>query len=113
MSVIASQKSAEEWPESWKLLSHGIRTGRYTDAEFLKLEFERLWSKVWQAAARLDEIPEAGDYTTYNNDCRGACYHCGRGDRQYNLDRYIYYAIRRHGKWQSDAYYHCHDRFRC
>ena len=25
-----------------------------------------LWSRVWQIAARLDEIPEPGDYTTYD-----------------------------------------------
>ena len=55
-----------DWPESWRLLSHGIRSGRYTDPAFARLEHERLWSKVWQAAARLDEIPEAGDHTVYN-----------------------------------------------
>ena len=55
-----------QWPDSWKTLSHGIRSGRYTDPAFAKLEFEKLWSKVWQAAARLDEIPEKGDYTTYD-----------------------------------------------
>jgi len=53
------------WPDSWRLLEHGIRAGRYTDPAFAKLEFEKLWSRVWQAAARLDEIPEKGDYTTY------------------------------------------------
>jgi phenylpropionate dioxygenase-like ring-hydroxylating dioxygenase large terminal subunit len=54
-----------DWPESWRTLSHGIRSGRYTDPAFARLEHERLWSKVWQAAARLDEIPEQGDYTVY------------------------------------------------
>ncbi|MES0872433.1 aromatic ring-hydroxylating oxygenase subunit alpha [Sinimarinibacterium thermocellulolyticum] len=54
------------WPDSWKVLEHGIRSGRYTDPAFLKLEFERLWSRVWQAACRLDEIPQPGDYTTYD-----------------------------------------------
>ena len=55
-----------DWPESWRVLSHGLRTGRYTDPAFARLEHERLWSRVWQVAARLDEIPEAGDYTTYD-----------------------------------------------
>jgi phenylpropionate dioxygenase-like ring-hydroxylating dioxygenase large terminal subunit len=55
-----------QWPDSWKTLSHGIRSGRYTDPAFAKLEFDKLWSKVWQAAARLDEIPEIGDFTTYD-----------------------------------------------
>jgi nitrite reductase/ring-hydroxylating ferredoxin subunit len=54
-----------DWPESWRLLSHGIRSGRYTDPAFAKLEFDKLWNKVWQAAARLDEVPETGDFTVY------------------------------------------------
>jgi phenylpropionate dioxygenase-like ring-hydroxylating dioxygenase large terminal subunit len=55
-----------EWPPSWLTLQHGIRSGRYTDPDFLKLEFQKLWRRVWQAAARLDEIPEPGDYTVYD-----------------------------------------------
>ncbi len=54
------------WPESWRVLDHGIRSGRYIDPAFARLEHEKLWSRVWQAAARLDEIPEPGDHTTYN-----------------------------------------------
>jgi phenylpropionate dioxygenase-like ring-hydroxylating dioxygenase large terminal subunit len=55
----------ENWPEHWRTLEHGIRTGRYTDPEFARLELTRLWARVWQAAARLDEIPKPGDYTVY------------------------------------------------
>ena len=55
-----------DWPASWLTLPHGVRTGRYTDPVFARLEYERLWSKVWQFAARLDEIPEPGDQTTYD-----------------------------------------------
>lgn len=54
-----------DWPESWRTLSHGIRSGRYTDPAFARLEHDKLWSKVWQTAARLDEIPEIGDHTVY------------------------------------------------
>jgi phenylpropionate dioxygenase-like ring-hydroxylating dioxygenase large terminal subunit len=54
------------WPESWLTLSHGIRSGRYTDPAFAKLEYEKLWKHVWQFAARLDEIPQPGDFTTYD-----------------------------------------------
>jgi phenylpropionate dioxygenase-like ring-hydroxylating dioxygenase large terminal subunit len=61
----SSQSGDSEWPRHWSTLSHGIATGRYTDPAFAKLEFERLWSKVWQAAARVDEVPEPGDYTVY------------------------------------------------
>ncbi len=62
----ASSIIQTDWPESWRTLSHGIRSGRYTDPAFARLEHERLWSKVWQAAARLDEIPEQGDFTVYD-----------------------------------------------
>jgi phenylpropionate dioxygenase-like ring-hydroxylating dioxygenase large terminal subunit len=53
------------WPPSWQTMPHGISVGRYTDPAFQKLEYERLWNRVWQIAARLDEIPEINDYTTY------------------------------------------------
>jgi nitrite reductase/ring-hydroxylating ferredoxin subunit len=58
-------KQQHEWPQSWLTLSHGIRTGRYTDPAFAQLEHEQVWLKVWQMAARLDEIPEPGDHTVY------------------------------------------------
>ena len=58
-------KVAEPWPASWQTLEHGIRSGRYTDPEFAKLEHAKLWRRVWQVAARLDEVPESGDYTVY------------------------------------------------
>jgi len=54
-----------EWPPSWDIQPHGISVGRYIDPAFQRLEYERLWSRVWQSAARLDEIPEPGDFTTY------------------------------------------------
>lgn len=60
-----SEKETVTWLESWATLPHGLGKGRYTDADFAKLERDRLWYRVWQFAARLDEIPEVGDYTTY------------------------------------------------
>ncbi len=54
-----------DWPINWRTLSGGLGVGRYTDPGFARLEFEKLWSRVWQVAARLDEIPVTGDYTTY------------------------------------------------
>jgi hypothetical protein len=55
------------WPESWRLLSKepGARKGRYVDPDFQELEYQNLWSKVWQCAARLDKIPAEGGFTTY------------------------------------------------
>ena len=37
----------------------------YVSREWLRLEQERLWPKVWQMACREEEIPNAGDYYTY------------------------------------------------
>lgn len=55
-----------DWPPSWRTMPHGISVGRYIDPSFLRLEYDKLWTRTWQAAARLDEIPEAGDFTVYN-----------------------------------------------
>jgi phenylpropionate dioxygenase-like ring-hydroxylating dioxygenase large terminal subunit len=76
MSVVPHKASAQrpsqsasggtEWPPSWNTTPHGISVGRYIDPAFQKLEYEKLWSKVWQIAARVDEIPEPGDYATYD-----------------------------------------------
>ena len=63
MSVPA--RNVNPWPSSWDVQPHGIGVGRYIDPAFMRLEYERLWSRVWQVAARLDEVPETGDYATY------------------------------------------------
>jgi len=62
----AAAAAANEWPSSWQSVPHGVGVGRYIDPGFARLEFDRLWSRVWQVAARADEIPEVGDYTTYD-----------------------------------------------
>jgi phenylpropionate dioxygenase-like ring-hydroxylating dioxygenase large terminal subunit len=59
------QDSADNWPGRWKTMDSGVGVGRYTDPAFAALEFDRLWSRVWQVAARTDEVPEPGDFTTY------------------------------------------------
>jgi nitrite reductase/ring-hydroxylating ferredoxin subunit len=38
---------------------------RYLSREFLDLEMERLWSRVWQVACREEEIPEPGNFVEY------------------------------------------------
>ncbi len=35
---------------------------RYTSPEFMHLEWERMWTRVWLLGARLIDIPEPGDY---------------------------------------------------
>ncbi|MBF6557335.1 MAG: aromatic ring-hydroxylating dioxygenase subunit alpha [Acidimicrobiales bacterium] len=42
-----------------------IPRARYTSAEFAALEFERLWSRVWQVACREEEIAEVGEFCEY------------------------------------------------
>jgi nitrite reductase/ring-hydroxylating ferredoxin subunit len=44
-----------------------IPTQRYYDEEFYRLEIEKVWPHVWQMAARLEQIPEVGDWIEYNN----------------------------------------------
>ena len=39
-----------------------IAKERYTSAEYQRLEWERMWTKVWLLGCRLDDIPEPGDY---------------------------------------------------
>ena len=53
----SSAGGGTEWLPSWTTLAHGISVGRYIDPAFQKLEYERLWRRVWQVAARVDEIP--------------------------------------------------------
>jgi phenylpropionate dioxygenase-like ring-hydroxylating dioxygenase large terminal subunit len=38
---------------------------RYYDPSFYQLEADLLWSRVWQMACRLEEIPEPGDFAEY------------------------------------------------
>lgn len=47
--------------------SEPIPASRYTSEEFARLERERMWPRVWQFAAREEDIPEAGDYTVFEN----------------------------------------------
>ena len=54
--------------ESYTYLgSEPIPASRYTDPTFAKLEEEKLWPYVWQFAAREEDIPDAGDFTVYEN----------------------------------------------
>lgn len=37
----------------------------YTSQEHVELEYEKMWSKVWQMACRLEDIPNVGDTHVY------------------------------------------------
>ena len=47
------------------LSDNAIRGERYWTPEFARQEEEALWPRVWQVAGRVDQIPEPGDYVTY------------------------------------------------
>ena len=38
----------------------------FISPEYAKAEHDLLWPKVWQMAGRLEDIPEVGNYFTYN-----------------------------------------------
>ena len=38
----------------------------YVSQEYARAEGDRLWSKVWLHAARVEEIPDVGDYVTFD-----------------------------------------------
>ena len=42
-----------------------IPRARYTSGEFAALEFDRLWSRVWQVACREEEVAEVGEFCEY------------------------------------------------
>jgi len=52
-------------PERWRLGSAYVPKGRYTDADFLQLEIERLFPKTWLNACRFDEVERVGDYVDF------------------------------------------------
>src|SRR5437868_2186741 len=37
----------------------------YLSADFIRLERDRLWRKVWLQAGRVEELPDVGSYLTY------------------------------------------------
>jgi nitrite reductase/ring-hydroxylating ferredoxin subunit len=37
----------------------------FVSPDYARAEADRLWAKVWQVAGRVEEIPEPGDYITY------------------------------------------------
>jgi len=42
-----------------------IPSNWFTDQDIPRREREHLWSRVWQTACRVEELPEVGDYVTY------------------------------------------------
>lgn len=46
-----------------------IPAARYYDPDFFALEKDRFWTRTWQMACRLEEIPRVGDWVEY--ECLG------------------------------------------
>jgi len=54
--------------ESYRYLgSEPLPASRFTDPEFFALENRKMWPRVWQYAARDEDMPDANDYVVYNN----------------------------------------------
>ncbi|MBU6372881.1 MAG: aromatic ring-hydroxylating dioxygenase subunit alpha [Alphaproteobacteria bacterium] len=43
-----------------------VPISRYTDPEFFRKEIDKVWLRVWQFACREEDIPNPGDFTTYD-----------------------------------------------
>jgi nitrite reductase/ring-hydroxylating ferredoxin subunit len=54
--------------ESYDFLgSAPLTADRYTSADFFNRETSEMWPKVWQFAARAEDMPEPGDVVVYEN----------------------------------------------
>ena len=52
-------------PLEGKIRQDWIPANRWTDPELFQLEKERLWPRTWHQACREEDIPNVGDYVTY------------------------------------------------
>jgi phenylpropionate dioxygenase-like ring-hydroxylating dioxygenase large terminal subunit len=62
VTVVGTTRAKAPEPE---LTDTPIVGERYWSPEFARLEADALWPRVWQVAGRVDQIPEPGDYVTY------------------------------------------------
>jgi phenylpropionate dioxygenase-like ring-hydroxylating dioxygenase large terminal subunit len=42
-----------------------VPSERYFSSDFFQLECDHMWSRTWQVACRLDDIPDVGDFVEY------------------------------------------------
>ena len=60
-------------PLEWLTRDDGfVPKARYLSDDFLALELERMWARVWQIACREEELPEPGDYVAYDIGAQSA-----------------------------------------
>jgi phenylpropionate dioxygenase-like ring-hydroxylating dioxygenase large terminal subunit len=56
----------ENYNDHRALGNDDIDVNRYLSRDFYQREIDRMWSRVWQMACRVEEIPNVGDYVIYN-----------------------------------------------
>lgn len=64
MTIVDQKRTPLPVPHAVEVADR-IPKGRYYDPAFYELEVEHLWSRTWQMACRLEEIPESDDYAVY------------------------------------------------
>ena len=64
MAVVEQKWSALPVPYAMELPDR-VPKERYFDPDFYAMEVEQLWSRVWQMACRLEEIPQPRDFVEY------------------------------------------------
>ena len=65
--------------------SEDIDTSRYISREFFEKEKDCMWTRVWQFACRVEDIPEVGDSLVYDIlDWSFLCNHLLRNHFQLN-----------------------------
>ncbi len=65
MNVIFDPNSPANQQGAESLKNFVVRES-YFRPEFVEMEYKSLWPKTWQMAIREEEVPEVGDYVTYD-----------------------------------------------
>jgi nitrite reductase/ring-hydroxylating ferredoxin subunit len=52
-------------PDRYRLGEAFVPKGRYLDVEFLQLELEKVFSRTWLMACRVEELPSVGSYVEF------------------------------------------------
>ena len=84
-----------------------IPKSRYTSAEFAALEWERMWTKVWLMAGRASDIPEPGDYLTFEIGTESILVirqHDGSVAARYNVCMHRGNRLREPGRGHADRF---------
>ena len=61
---IVNQRVSRTAEELSDAVTYGVEA--YVSEEYARAERDKLWRKVWQQVGRVEDIPEVGDYLTYD-----------------------------------------------